>query len=179
MIETLRAVHGFRFAPAEDSVFYTTAFLYATPLALVTLVLFLWSLAPAVKGEVGRGFMAWLRLCWAVFLVPAVTGVILSLGGAKVPSSVIASPEYQAEFCGQVSNLTRYCQPFDSGRDPEHWMYAGFALLSLYALEVLTRTETLPRRISLALLPVVTLFLYGVVFMADRVSFWPGSTPGQ
>lgn len=152
---------------------------FPTPLAFFSLILFIWSLGPAIKGEVRFGFLVWLRLTWAAFLIPAVTGIFLALGGAKVPSSINASAEYIRENCPTTGDLTKYCQPTDPSQDKMHWMYVLFTLLSLYVIEVLIKGHLIDRRTGLRLLPVVTLFMYGCVYMIGHVATFPGSHPGN
>lgn len=142
---------------------YLPIALIPTPLALITLVLFLWSFGPALKNEVRPGFLVWLRLTWAALLIPAVTGVILAVGGLKVPSA--------SDVGGGVS---KYGYQVDPVRDSEHWMYAAFALLSLYVIEILVKGRIIDHKVGLRLLPVVTLFLYGVAYMVGRVAVFPG-----
>ncbi|BDP41168.1 hypothetical protein DAETH_11370 [Deinococcus aetherius] len=170
-MEFLRLVHGYLFDTP-------LALLFPTPYTLSALILFVWSLGPALKRQVGRGFLVWLRVVWVLTLIPAVTGVILAVGGAKVPSAVRANTEYLQENCRQVGDLTRYCLPVDPSRDWEHWMYTGLALLSLYVIEVLVKGRLVEHRSGLRFLPVATLFLYGVAYMVVRVALLPGSTPG-
>ena len=159
-MELLRLIHNYQFGSS-------LALLFPTPYALATLVLFVWSLGPALKGEVRFGFLVWLRLTWALTLIPAVTGVILAVGGAKVPSAT--------DVGGGVS---KYGLPTDPSRDWEHWMYSAFCLLTLYVIEVLVKGRTVPHRSGLRFLPVATLFLYGCAYMIGRVAVLPGSTPG-
>lgn len=156
---------------------------FNTPLALVSFVLFLWSFGPALKGEVRPGFLVWLRLTWAALLIPAATGVMLALGGGKVASSVPAGAAHLSAACQEfaakngldTSQLTRYCLPADPVRDGEHLMYSAFALLSLYAIEVLIKGRLVDAKKGLRVLPVVTLFLYGAVYMIGRVAVFPGN----
>lgn len=171
LMDVLRLIHGYQFGSA-------LALLFPTPYALATLVLFLWSLGPALKGEVRQGFLVWLRLTWVLTLLPVVTGVILAVGGEKVPSATRASADYLREHCGQVGDLSKYCLPVDPSRDWEHWMYSAFALLSLYIIEVLVKGRLISHRRGLRYLPVATLFLYGCAYMVGRVAVLPGSTPG-
>jgi hypothetical protein len=159
-MEFLRLVHGYQINSP-------VALLFPTPYALATLVLFVWSVAPAIKGRVGPGFMVWLRLTWVLTLLPGVTGLLLALGGAKVPSATDVG-----------KGVTKYGFPADPSRDWEHWMYAGFCLLSLYVIELMIREKLTPQRLGLRLLPVATLFLYGCAYMVGRVAVFPGSTPG-
>ncbi|UQN06923.1 hypothetical protein [Deinococcus sp. QL22] len=159
-MELLQAVHGYQF-------FGAWAKLTPTPYAMVTLVLFIWSIAPALKGVVRSGFIFWLRVTWFFTLLPAVTGIILALNGQAVPSATAAA-----------GGLTKYGFEPDPSRNWEHWMYSAFALLSLYVLEVLVRGKLIEHRTGLRFLPVVTLFLYGVAYMVGRVAVLPGSTPG-
>lgn len=137
---------------------------FNSPLAFFTLVLFVWSLGPALKKEVRFGFLVWLRLTWAAFLIPAVTGVILAVGGLKVPSATDAG-----------HGLTKYGYHVDPVRDGEHLMYAVFALLSLYIIEVLVKGRMVSHQRGLGYLPVVTLFLYGAAYMVGRVAVFPGN----
>lgn len=145
--------------------------LFPTPFALLTLVLFLWSLWVAYKGEVTPAFRLWVRLNWLWLALMALTGTLLALSGAKVPSAI--------DLGGGV---TKYGQPFDPTQEGMHLLYSGFALLSLLVLEAMLSgkipEEVLPRRKLLWLLPVVTLFLYGCAYMAGFVASFPGSTPG-
>lgn len=159
-MEFLRLVHGYQFGSA-------LALFFPTPFALATLILFVWSLGPAVKGTVRTAFLVGLRVVWALTLIPAVTGVILAVGGAKVPSATNVG-----------GGLTKYGLPYDPSRDWEHWMYTAFALLSLYVIEVLVKGRLIEPRQGLRFLPVATLFLYGVAYMVGRVAVFPGSTPG-
>lgn len=159
-MELLRAIHGYQFGSA-------LALLFPTPYALSTLILLVWSLAPAVKGTVSRSFLVWLRVVWALTLIPVATGVILALGGAKVPSAT------------DIGNGgSKYGYLVDPSRDLEHWMYSAFALISLYVIEVLVKGRLIEHKSGLKYLPVATLFLYGVAYMIWRVAVLPGSTPG-
>ncbi|GAA5514976.1 hypothetical protein Dcar01_03740 [Deinococcus carri] len=170
-MEFLRLIHGYQFNNA-------LALLFPTPYALVTLILFLWSFGPAIKAQVRLGFLVWLRIVWALTLLPVVTGVILAVGGEKVPSATRASAAYLREHCPAVGDFSRYCLPVDPSRDWEHLMYTAFALLSLYVIEVLVKGRMIPHRTGLRFLPVATLFLYGCAYMVGRVAVFPGSTPG-
>ncbi|WP_019584949.1 hypothetical protein [Deinococcus apachensis] len=159
-MDLLRLIHGYQFGTA-------LALLFPTPYALATLVLFLWSLGPAIGRQVRTGFLVWLRLTWALTLIPVVTGIILAVGGAKVPSAVNVG-----------GGLTRYGLPYDPSRDWEHWMYSALCLLSLYVIEVLVKGRLIRHQTGLRYLPVATLFLYGCAYMVGRVAVFPGSTPG-
>lgn len=161
-MELLRLIHGYQIVIPGNPLA-----LFPTPYALATLVLFLWSLGPAIKGTVRTGFVVWLRLTWVLTLIPAVTGVILALGGGKVPSATNAG-----------GDLSKYGFPVDPSRNPEHWMYSAFCLLSLYVIEVLVKGRLIKHQTGLRLLPVATLFLYGCAYMVGRVAVFPGSTPG-
>ncbi|MFC4452887.1 hypothetical protein [Deinococcus sonorensis] len=142
--------------------------LFPTPLALATLVLFVWSLGPAIRGRIQPPMVWWLRLTWVLTLIPAATGVILAVGGDKVASAVAATGR----------STTRYGFPPDPSRNWEHWMYAALILASLYAIELLVQGRIIRHQTGLRLLPVATLFLYGVAYMVGRVAVFPGSTPG-
>lgn len=159
-MELLKAIHGYQIVGFPLP-------LFPTPLAFATLVLFLWSLAPAIKGTVSFSFLVWLRLTWVTFLLPAAIGVILAVGGAKVPSATDIG-----------AGATKYGYRVDPSRDLEHWMYVAFSLLSLYFIEVLVKGRMIEHRTGLKYLPVATLFLYGVAYMIGRVAVFPGSTPG-
>ncbi|MBZ9750346.1 hypothetical protein K7W42_05645 [Deinococcus sp. HMF7604] len=158
-MEFLRQLHGYQIVGFPIP-------LFPTPLALLTLVLFVWSLGPALKLQVGTPFLVWLRLTWAGLLLPGVTGILLALGGLKVPSAT------------DVGGATKYGYAADPSRDWEHWMYTAFCLLTLYIIEVLVKGRMVEHRIGLRLLPVATLFLYGCAYMVGRVAVFPGSTPG-
>ncbi|GGQ95012.1 hypothetical protein [Deinococcus ruber] len=140
------------------------ALLAPTPLALACLILFVWSIGPAIRLKVGRPMVWWLRLTWVLTLIPAVTGVILALGGGKVASAVAAA-----------KGVTKYGFAPDPKRNLEHWMYAALVLLSLYAIEVLIQGKLIKPQAGLRILPVATLFLYGVAYMVGRVAVFPGS----
>jgi hypothetical protein len=144
------------------------ALVIPTPLAIACFVLFLWSFGPAIKLRVGRPMVLWLRLTWALTLLPAVTGIILAVGGGKTASAVAAA--------GQTT--TRYGYPPDPSRNLEHWMYAAFILLSLYIIEVLVQGKLVKHNPGLRYLPLVTFFMWGCAFMVYRVAVLPGSTPG-
>ncbi|AWT36122.1 hypothetical protein GCM10008956_01250 [Deinococcus arenae] len=159
-MEFLRQLHDLHFNTP-------LGILLSNPLVAASLVLFVWSVAPAVKGVVGRGFLVWLRVTWATFLLPAVTGVLLALNGEKVASAT-----------DMGKGLSRYGQPVDPSRNLEHWMYVAFVLLSLFGIEFLVASRLIDRRIGLRFLPLVTFFMYGCAFMIGRVAVFPGSTPG-
>ncbi|QFP76835.1 hypothetical protein [Deinococcus sp. AJ005] len=159
-MDLLRAIHGYQFGSS-------LAFLFPTPYVLATLILLVWSIAPAVKGVVSGSFTVWLRIVWVLTLIPAATGVILALGGLKVPSAT------------DIGNGgSKYGFVVDPSRNIEHWMYSAFALLSLYVIEMLVAGRMIDHRNGLKYLPVATLFLYGVAYMIWRVAVLPGSTPG-
>lgn len=149
-----------------------------TPLALFCLVLFLWSFGPALKQDVRAGFVVWLRLTWAIFLLPAVTGALLALGGAQVPSATRAPAEYIRDVCQASGDLSRHCLPVDPSQNGMHWMYVLFTVLSLIVIEVLIRGRVIERGLGLKALPVVTLFMYGAAYMIGHSATFPGSTPG-
>ncbi|RJF71996.1 hypothetical protein D3875_10930 [Deinococcus cavernae] len=138
--------------------------LWPTPIALVTFILFLWSFGPALKTEVRFAFLVWLRLTWAALLIPAVTGVILAVGGLRVPSATDVG-----------GGLSKYGFRVDPQRDLEHLMYVAFALVSLYVIEMLIKGRLVEHRVGLKFLPVVTLFLYGCAYMIGRVATFPGN----
>lgn len=165
-MEFLRLIHDFQIVGFPLP-------LFPTPFALLTLVLFVWSLGVAWTGRVTPGFLAWLRLTWLGLIVPALTGTLLALGGAKVPSAVDIG-----------GGKTKYGLPFDPTQEGMHLLYSGFALLTLVLLELLLSGKlATPGALSqsrlLRLLPVATLFLYGCAYMAGFVATFPGSTPGR
>jgi hypothetical protein len=82
-LKLYKEIFGMAFLTWLHNWYLATPFglLIPTPLALVTLVLFVWSLGPAISLKVGRPMLWWLRLTWALTLLPSVTGVILALGG--------------------------------------------------------------------------------------------------
>lgn len=164
-MDLLRTLHGYLFNTGfiKDT---GLNFLAPTPLALVTLILFVWSIAPAIKGVVGGGFMVWLRLTWVLTLLPIATGIILTLGGAKVPSSVAAAG----------STLTRYGFEPQARREWEHWMYSALILATLYIIELLVRGKIVELKKGLRFLPIAALFLWGVAYMVARVAVFPGNS---
>lgn len=141
---------------------------FNTPLALTTFVLFVWSFGPMLKQEVRFGFLVWLRLTWASLLIPAVTGVILAVGGLKVASATDVG-----------GGLSRYGFKVDGHRDADHLMYTAFCLLSLYLIEVLVKGRMIEHKVGLRFLPAATLFLYGAAYMVGRVAVFPGNSVGQ
>lgn len=159
-MEFLRLLHGYHFNSP-------LGIFLSTPYAVATLVLFVWSLGPALKGRVGPGFLIWLRLTWVLTLLPVATGVILAVGGAKVPSATDVG-----------GGLSRYGLPADPSRDWEHWMYGAFGLLSLYVIEVLIRGQAVEHRRGLRYLPLATFFLYCVAIRVVQVAVFPGASPG-
>ncbi|WP_261664091.1 hypothetical protein [Deinococcus sp. Marseille-Q6407] len=181
MIDFLKTLHDFVWPNSWVAAFPLLS-LAPTPLALASTVLFIWSLAPAFKGRVGAGFLGWLGLTCVLALLPVVTGLILAISGGKVPSAVAAPADVQQRLCGQVSDLTRYCLPADPPRDLEHWMYTAFTLFSLLAVGALARGrwngDFLGVNIGLKLLPIITLFLAGCVYMIGRVALVPGNAVG-
>lgn len=160
-MDLLRTLHGYQGIPF---------FLFVTPFAFTTFVLFVWSGVVAARGQVDRGFRAWLGLTWLTFLIPAVTGVILALSGSKVASAVDIG-----------GGKTRYGLPYDPTQEFMHLLYPGFALLTLLLIVPLLRGQLplLSERRRLWILPVATLFLYGCAYMAGFVAVFPGSTPGE
>ena len=158
-MDILKVIHDLQLPPILPIA------LWPTPIALATFVLFLWSFGPALKPEVRLGFLVWLRLTWAALLIPAVTGVILAVGGLKVPSATDVG-----------DGLSKYGFKVDPNRDWEHIMYAAFSLLSLYVIEMLIKGRMIEHKIGLKFLPVVTLFLYGCAYMIGRVATFPGNS---
>ena len=157
--------------------------LIPTPLAVVTLVLFVWSIGPAIKLKVGRPMVWWLRLTWVLTLLPAVTGTILALGGGKVASAIATTNPTIIQKCAEAGakvagGITRYCNQPDPKRNLEHWMYAGLAIVSLYIIEVLIAGKLVSPKIGLRVLPLVAFFLWGCCFMVYRVAVLPGASAG-
>lgn len=161
-MEFVRLIHGYLF----DGEWSKWVLLFPTPLALVTLVLFVWSIGPAINHIVRPSFVLWLRLTWFMFAYPAVLGLVLAIEGRMVPSAVAVTTD----------GLSKYGLPADPKRHLEHLMYAGFALLSLYVIELLIKEKLFEKEIAYKILPVVTLFLYGVVYMIGRVAIFPGNS---
>jgi len=137
-------------------------------LVLLTVLLFAWSLIFLVRTAVPAGFVVLLRVTWAAYALNALSGVVLALSGMKVPSAVPAPGR----------DTTVFGLPPDPSRHPEHFMYAFFFLVSLYAMEVMIAGRVIKHERALRLMPVVTLFLAGVAYMSVRVAYLPGSTPG-
>lgn len=137
---------------------------FNTPLALVTFILFVWSIGPTFHLKISTGLLYCLRLNWFVFLWMGLTGFLLSIQGYKVASAT--------DIGGGV---TRYGFRVDPVRDLEHMMYAAFCLISLYAIEVLLQGKVVEHKKGLRLLPAVTLFLYGAAYMVGRVAVFPGN----
>ena len=160
-MDVLRALHGYSFD-------FDLAFLFPNLFALASLILFFWSLRPALRGELSSGFVMGVRVTWLTFLLPAVTGILLTLGGGKVPSAVDVG-----------GGKTKFGTPYDPTQEGMHWLYGGFGLLSLIVIELLIRGEVIERRTGLRVLPVVILFMYGCAYMVGHVAFYPGSTPGR
>ncbi len=159
-MEFLRQIHDFQFNSSW-------AFLFPTPYALITLILFLLSIWPAIIGRVGPAFLVALRLAWLMTFIPAITGIILAVAGGKVPSATNAG-----------GGLSKYGYPIDPSRNLEHWMYAGLAIFSLYFIEVVVKGKVIETKVGTRFLPIITLFLYGCAYMISRVAVFPGSTPG-
>lgn len=160
-MSVLQALHNWQFNSA-------LALLFPTPFALACLVLFVWSLVFLWRPVVTAGFRWVTWACWALFLLPAVTGVLLALTGHKVPSAVAAAG----------TDATKYGFAPDPSRNWEHWMYSAFALLSLLLIPPLTSGRLFRPEVGARLVPAVTFFLYGVAYMIGRVAVFPGSTPG-
>ncbi|WP_027481877.1 hypothetical protein [Deinococcus pimensis] len=138
-------------------------------LVLLTALLFLLSLPMLARPAVPSWYVVLLRVTWAAFALNTLSGLILGLTGQKVPSAVPATPG---------GNVTAVGFPPDPSRHWEHLMYAGFAILSLYIMEVLVAGRALPRDRGLRFMPLLTLFLVCVAYMSVRVAYLPGSTPG-
>lgn len=160
-MDLLRALHGYSFN-------FDAAFLAPNPFALASLILFVWSFWMLRRSAVTSSFVAGVRLTWLTFLLPALTGIVLTLGGGKVPSAVDVG-----------GGKTKFGTPYDPTQEGMHWLYGGFGLLSLIVIELLIRGEFIERRLGLKMLPVVTLFMYGCAYMVGHVAFYPGSTPGR
>ncbi len=158
-MDLLRAFHDFTFGTA-------LAKLFPNPFTLVCFVLMLWSVAPALRGAVDRGFVWLTRLSWLVFALYGLSGVALALSGLKVASAVAEAGK----------TVTKYGFLPDAKRNPEHWMYSVFALGSLFFIEVLIAGKLIDRRRGLYFLPVVTLFLWGCAYMIGRVAVFPGES---
>ncbi len=136
-----------------------------TVTTLLTLILFVWSLIFLVRPRPIPTFHVFVRLTWGWLALNTVTGLILLLSGGQVPSAVAAPG----------SQLTIYNYAPYPARQWEHLMYAFFVIVSLVAAELLLAGRFgAPNRV-LRLMPVITLFLYGVAYMAAYVTVFPGS----
>lgn len=138
-------------------------------LVLLTALLFVWSLVFLARPLVPGGYVALLRFTWFAFALNTLSGLVLAVTGARVPSAEPATPG---------GNVTVVGFPPDPSRHWEHLMYAAFAILSLYIMEVLVAGRALPAARGLRFMPLVTLFLACVAYMSVRVAYIPGSTPG-
>lgn len=156
-MEVLRMLHGYQFN-SEWALFFPT------PFSLVTLVLFVWSLGPLLHKTIRPWYVVWLRLTWGFFLLPAVLGTALLIDGRQVPS---------ATDLGE--GFSKYGLPVDENRTLEHLMYSLFALVSLYLLELMIKGQLLKPQLVYKIMPVVTLFLYGVAYMIGRTAVLPGN----
>lgn len=136
-----------------------------TVTTLLTLLLFVWSLVFLVRPRPVPAFHVALRLTWAWLALNTLTGLVLLFAGGKVPSAVAAPG----------SPLTVYGYPPYPARQWEHLMYAFFVIVSLAAMELLLAGRFGAPGKVLRLMPVVTLFLYGVAYMAAYVTVFPGS----
>ncbi|AFZ68748.1 hypothetical protein [Deinococcus peraridilitoris] len=139
-------------------------------LVLLTMVLFLWSMVFLRRTVVPAGFVRALRVTWLAGAVNTLAGIGLALMGLRVPSSVPASPG---------SNVTAFGYPVDPVRHAEHYMYAGFFVLSLFLMELLIAGKVVKPAIGLRFMPLLTFFLLGVAYMSVRVAYLPGATPGS
>ncbi|GAA4021872.1 hypothetical protein GCM10022631_40160 [Deinococcus rubellus] len=156
-MDLLRALHDFSFNTS-------LAKLFPNLFTLACLILLVWSVVPALRGVVDRGFVLLTRLSWAIFFLYGLSGVLLAVSGLKVASAVAEAGK----------TVTRYGFLPDPKRNLEHWMYTIFALASLYFIEVLIAGKLIDRRKGLYFLPVVTLFLWGCAYMIGRVAIFPG-----
>ncbi len=141
-------------------------------LVLLAALLFLVSLFMVLRPTVPPLFVWLLRLNWLAYAVNAVTGILLAIMGLKVPSATAD------HVTGDGHKVTAFGFPVDSSRNLDHLMYAGFALVTLYVLELLIAGRVLKdgwlRRVVFV---TATLFLLGVAYMAVRVAYFPGATP--
>ena len=135
-----------------------------TVTTLLTLILFVWSLVFLAWPRPSPAFHVFVRLTWAWLAVNVLTGLILLFAGGKVPSAVAAPG----------SPLTLYGYAPYPARQWEHLMYALFVIVSLAVAELLLAGRLGAPGKVLRLMPVVTLFLYGVAYMAAYVTVFPG-----
>ena len=168
-MDVLRAFHD-----------YKLFWLWPTPFALCCFVLMIWSVLPALRGRMDRGFVWLTRLSWAVFALYGVSGIILALSGQKVASAVATTDARIIDICAKAGisvsgGVTRYCFPPDPQRNLEHWMYTSFCLVSLYLIGRIIAGTLVERRLGLRYLPLVTLFLWGAAYMIWRVAVLPGN----
>lgn len=157
-MDWLRAFHAFDFIRVPSPLII----LVPNPFALWCLLLMFWSFGIAYRGHFSAAFRGAVRLTWAAFLLYGVSGVMLALSGQKVASAVAAAGK----------QVTKYGFAPQAKRNPEHWMYTAFVLLSLFAIEALMG-KLLPERRATRVLPVVTLFMWGAALMIVRVAVLP------
>lgn len=159
-MDFLRAVHAF--ALPVPGIGHHLVFL-AT-------LLFVVSLFMALRPGVPALFVWLLRLNWLAYGINALAGLVLVLSGQKVPSATVA----------RVVNghpVSPYGFPVDSVRQLEHFMYAGFALITLYVMELLIAGRIVKESPLRRLLFVTaTFFLVGVAYMAVRTAYLPGDS---
>ncbi len=160
-MDLLRTFHSYDFIQVTSP----WVVLVPNPFALATLLVMFWSFGAAFKGQISHGFRVAVRGMWVLFGLYGVSGVLLSLGGAKVASAVALAGK----------TVTKYGFAPQAKRDPEHWMYTGFVLLSLFALEALLSGKLVGEKKAARLLPVVTLFMWGAALMIVRVAVVPGN----
>lgn len=160
-MDLLRAFHAYDFIRVSSA----WIILVPNPFALACLLFMFWSFAIAAKGQFSHAFRTGVRGMWALFLLYGASGVLLSLGGAKVASAVAVA--------GKA--VTKYNFPPQAKRDPEHWMYTAFVLLSLFAIEALIAGKLMDEQKSARVLPAVTLFMWGAALMIVRVAVVPAA----
>lgn len=160
-MDFLRAVHAF--ALPVPGIGHHLVFL-AT-------LLFVVSLFMALRPGVPALFVWLLRLNWLAYGINALTGLILALSGQKVPSATVKEM-VNGRAVSPIGFLV------DPHRQFDHYMYAAFALVTLYALEVLIAgklvKDTPLRRL---LFVTATFFLVGVAYMGVRTAYLPGTNP--
>lgn len=158
-MDLLRALHRFDFMNVPSP----WVILLPDPFTVCCFLLMLWSFGVAFRGQFSHAFRVAVRGLWVLFGVYGVSGVLLSLSGLKVASAVALAGK----------NVTRYGFPPQAKRDPEHWMYAAFVLLSLFVIEALMAQKLLDEKKSARVLPVVTLFMWGAAVMIVHVAVVP------
>ena len=158
-MDLLRAFHDFTFGTA-------LAKLFPNPFTLVCLVLMVWSVAPALRGAVDRGFVWLTRLSWLVFALYGLSGVVLALSGPQGGE--------RGGRSGQDRHQVRL--PARPQAQPGTLDVQRLRAGQLVFHRSLIAGKLIDRRRGLYFLPVVTLFLWGCAYMIGRVAVFPGES---